>query len=50
MNGDPPGWLADDDMDIGTRRWLAEFLTPRRGLDGRLYWSVGELPREVHDG
>jgi hypothetical protein len=41
--GHGPRWWPDADLDASTRDYLAELLTPRRGLDDRLYWPCDEL-------
>ena len=38
-----PTWLPDDLLDDDQRTILSRFITPRRGLDGALYWSTAEL-------
>lgn len=44
------GYLADAGLTDAERALLREFLTPRRTLDGRLVWPVGELAGEAADG
>jgi hypothetical protein len=48
---DDPGvgddWIADEALDDRTRRIMTELVMPRIGLDGRRYWPIDELPREV---
>ena len=35
-------WLDDAALLPRERRWLQQFLTPRRALDGRLVWPTAE--------
>ena len=37
------GLRADDDLAPSLRDYLAQFITPRRGLDGRRYWPIDEI-------
>jgi hypothetical protein len=39
--------LPDDEMDPELRDYLARFLTPRTGLDGRQYWPIDEVSLEA---
>jgi hypothetical protein len=47
----PRGWVPDTEIDEETREALRTFATPRRGLDGRLYWPsddvLGEWPPDA---
>jgi hypothetical protein len=40
-----PERLPDGEVDALIRVWLSEVLSPRDGLDGRVYWQVDELLR-----
>lgn len=43
-------YLDDGDVTAAERRFLAEFLTPRQNLAGRVVWPVGELLGGTADG
>ena len=40
-------YLDDADLPPDDRRRLAEYLAPRRALDGRIVWPVDELGAEA---
>ncbi len=38
-----PRWQPSAELDEPARESLRRYLTPRLGLDGRLYWPLDEL-------
>ncbi len=45
-----PAWVPDDSLDDEQRAAVAQFVRPRWGLDGRLYWPLDEMEAADEDG
>jgi hypothetical protein len=39
--------IPDSELDPGFRDFIAQFLTPRTGLDGKRYWPIDEISLEA---